>query len=186
MFSNVDFNPFHTSRTRWTRTPKFPLLITHLKENKSWENISNQNTVMSKKTKLPHAYCYKSIEHDHLNLVEGNNVTALDPFIAWLNSKALLNKSIHRHKIINNSEHDLELLYPITNGHQFCCINSIEISMNQKSFGIMNNFGKAKQYIGKRNHTCTPEETLHFNTSNSLFKLLHVSLIVPRLYIQKN
>ncbi|KAM1268042.1 hypothetical protein ACFX1X_000427 [Malus domestica] len=69
------------------------------------------------------------------------------------NGKLLFDKVIDGNKVIDNGEHDLQLLDPVTNGNQF---------------------------------RCAPEETLHLDTPNSLLELLHVSLIVPRLDIQKN
>ncbi|TQD82489.1 hypothetical protein C1H46_031964 [Malus baccata] len=69
------------------------------------------------------------------------------------NGKLLFDKVIDGNKVIDNGEHDLQLLDPVTNGNQF---------------------------------RCALEETLHLDTPNSLLELLHVSLIVLRLDIQKN
>lgn len=34
--------------------------------------------------------------------------------------------------------------------------------------------------------TSSPDETVHYNGTDSLFQLLHVSLIIPGLYVKNN
>jgi hypothetical protein len=34
--------------------------------------------------------------------------------------------------------------------------------------------------------TCSPSETLHLDAANSLLKLLHVSLVIPRFHIKQD
>ena len=122
-----------------------------------------------------------------LDLVEGNNVTALDILIARFDSKTLLNQVIHRYKVIHDGKHDLELLYPITDCNQFCCNKENVLVFTLENWKLEAPLWRSHIYIDKElNHTCSPKETRNLNTPNSLFQLLHVSLIVPRLHIQQN
>ena len=66
---------------------------------------------------------YKKLKHSNLNLVEGDNIAALDILIAGLDSKMLLNEGIHGYKVINNGKHYLQLLYTVTNRNKFRCDN---------------------------------------------------------------
>jgi hypothetical protein len=49
------------------------------------------------------------------DLVEGNNVTALDVLVHWLSAQMVLDQSVNRDKVIDNSHHDLQLLDAIPN-----------------------------------------------------------------------
>ena len=55
------------------------------------------------------------------DLVEGNNVTALDVLIHWLSAQMVLDQSVNRDKVINNSQHDLKLLDAIPNWDKLGC-----------------------------------------------------------------
>jgi len=38
----------------------------------------------------------------------------------------------------------------------------------------------------RRNSTCSPQEAFHLDTPDNLFKLLHVSLIIPWLHFKED
>lgn len=58
---------------------------------------------MRKKNKLIGCFKMTEIQHENLDFVECNNVTALDILIDGLNCESLLNKGVHRYKVIDNS-----------------------------------------------------------------------------------
>jgi hypothetical protein len=53
-----------------------------------------------------------------LNLIEGNNVNRLDMLFKLLN---LFNQKIHRHLLIFNHTHDLQLVDSKAHRHKLCC-----------------------------------------------------------------
>lgn len=53
--------------------------------------------------------------------IEGNDITALDIFIYWLSSKGVLNKIVNRYQIIYDGQHNLQLLYTISNRYKLGC-----------------------------------------------------------------
>jgi hypothetical protein len=55
------------------------------------------------------------------DLVEGNNVTALDVLVHWLSAQMVLDQSVNRDKVIDNSHHDLQLLDAIPNWDKLGC-----------------------------------------------------------------
>lgn len=53
--------------------------------------------------------------------IEGNDITALNIFIYWLSSKAVLNKIVNRYQVIYDGQHNLQLLYTISNRYKLGC-----------------------------------------------------------------
>ena len=113
-----------------------------------------------------------------LDLVEGNNVTALDILIDGCLHEVVLNQTINGHEVIHNGQHDCHLLDTITNGHKLCC----NIKVCQSQANLLASYDRDRQKF----LTSSPSETLHLDTANSLLKLLHVSFIIPRLHVHQD
>lgn len=55
------------------------------------------------------------------DLVESDNVTALDVLVHRLSTQMVLNESVNRDKVIDNGQHDLQLLDAISNWDKLGC-----------------------------------------------------------------
>lgn len=60
------------------------------------------------------------------DLVEGQNVTALDVLISRFNRKVVFDDVVNRHKIIHNCHHDCQFLDPIPNRYQLSCTSDFK------------------------------------------------------------
>ena len=58
-----------------------------------------------------------------LDLVECDDVNTLDVLVVRFTGEIVFNEVVWGHEVINDREHDRELLDPITNWNQLCCNN---------------------------------------------------------------
>lgn len=63
-----------------------------------------------------------------LDLVEGNDITRLDILIDGRLAKHFLNKSVDGHEVVDDRQHDLELLDAIAHRHKLSCENEGSVS----------------------------------------------------------
>lgn len=96
-----------------------------------------------------------------LDLVERDDVTALNIFISRLNCETLLNECIHRYKVINYGHHDLKFLYTITDSNKFGCkeFKAVEISIYKARIRIQS----SRDFYFSCRHGKTYESKLHLH-----------------------